>query len=125
MNDPKVLILDEATSALDYESEQVIQENMASICAGRTVFIVAHRFSTLRIVHRIITIEGGKIVEDGSIKELLRSNGPFAHLYRLQNIAHRSVGTQRDSKKETLSRENPSVKKNPVNSNPKSLSDKG
>src|ERR1700745_380293 len=63
---PRILIFDEATSALDYESEAAIQANMRRICAGRTVILIAHRLSTLRIADRIVTIEKGQIVEDGN-----------------------------------------------------------
>lgn len=85
--EPRVLILDEATSALDLESEQAIQANMAAICQGRTVIIVAHRLSAVSVAHRIVTVERGKIVEDGSPSELLRTGGRFANLYAAQNGA--------------------------------------
>ncbi|MBF0147127.1 MAG: type I secretion system permease/ATPase [Magnetococcales bacterium] len=85
VGDPRILIFDEATSALDYESERIIQENMRSICAGRTVFIIAHRLSTVRHAHRIVVMERGLIVEDGNHEALLRQNGRYAHLYRLQS----------------------------------------
>ena len=83
--DPKILIFDEATSALDYESESIIQNNMREIIAGRTVLIIAHRLSTIRSVDRIITIEKGVIVEDGTHDELMAVNGRYAHLYHLQS----------------------------------------
>jgi hypothetical protein len=73
--DPRILIFDEATSALDYESERAIQQNMKQIAAGRTVFIIAHRLSTVRTADRIITLEAGRVVEDGSHDELIHSNG--------------------------------------------------
>jgi subfamily B ATP-binding cassette protein HlyB/CyaB len=82
--DPRILILDEATSALDYESERAIQQNMREIATGRTVFIVAHRLSTVRQADRIITIERGRIVEDGTHDQLIRSNGRYAKLHYLQ-----------------------------------------
>ncbi len=88
ITNPRILIFDEATSALDYESERVIQENMRRISAGRTVFIVAHRLSTVRGADRIITIERGRIVEDGSHDELMRSNGRYAKLHFLQAGIH-------------------------------------
>jgi subfamily B ATP-binding cassette protein HlyB/CyaB len=88
--DPRILILDEATSALDYESERAIQQNMKRIAAGRTVFIVAHRLSTVRQADRIITIERGRIVEDGHHDELIRSNGRYAKLHYLQAGIHDS-----------------------------------
>jgi ATP-binding cassette, subfamily B, bacterial HlyB/CyaB len=85
---PRILIFDEATSALDYESERIIHANMRRICAGRTVFIIAHRLSTVRQVHRIITVERGRIVEDGSHDELLRVGGRYAMLHRAQIGLH-------------------------------------
>lgn len=78
---PRILIFDEATSALDYESEAVIQRNMAQICKGRTVFIIAHRLSTVRPAHRIYVVDKGEIVEDGSHDELLRLDGFYARLH--------------------------------------------
>ena len=81
---PRILIFDEATSALDYESEAAIQANMRQICAGRTVLLIAHRLSTLRDAHRIITIEKGKLVEDGTHESLLKADGRYALLWRLQ-----------------------------------------
>jgi subfamily B ATP-binding cassette protein HlyB/CyaB len=85
---PKILIFDEATSALDYESEQLIQQNMREIVEGRTALIVAHRLSTVRRANRIITIERGRIVEDGTHDELIRSGGRYAMLSRLQAGIH-------------------------------------
>jgi subfamily B ATP-binding cassette protein HlyB/CyaB len=84
VTDPRILIFDEATSALDYESERIIQDNMRRICEGRTVFVVAHRLSAVRRANRIITIEHGRIVEDGTHDELIRSNGRYANLHLLQ-----------------------------------------
>ena len=84
VNSPRILIFDEATSALDAESEEVIQQNMAQIVKGRTTFIIAHRMSALRDATRIISMEGGRIVEDGPPKELLKKNGLFKSLYDKQ-----------------------------------------
>ena len=86
LGNPRVLIFDEATSALDYESESIIQSNMRKIVEGRTVLIIAHRLSTVRLADRIITIESGRIVEDGRHDELLTSNGRYASLHRLQSV---------------------------------------
>ena len=83
--DPRILIFDEATSALDYESESIIQANMREIIAGRTVLIIAHRLSTIRSVDRIITIEKGVIVEDGTHDDLIKADGRYAYLFKLQN----------------------------------------
>jgi subfamily B ATP-binding cassette protein HlyB/CyaB len=88
VTNPRILIFDEATSALDYESEQIIQKNMRKIVEGRTALIVAHRLSTVRRANRIITIERGRIVEDGTHDELVRSGGRYAMLYRLQAGVH-------------------------------------
>jgi len=83
--DPRILIFDEATSSLDYESEAVIQHNMAQICKGRTVCIVAHRLSTVRLAHRIYVVERGEIVEQGSHEELLRMKGFYMRLQQYQD----------------------------------------
>ena len=88
VGDPRVLILDEATSALDYESERVIQENMRRIAQGRTVIIIAHRLSTVRRADRIVTLERGRLVEEGSHDELVRTGGRYANLHRLQAGLH-------------------------------------
>jgi subfamily B ATP-binding cassette protein HlyB/CyaB len=82
---PRILIFDEATSALDYESEAAIQANMRRICQNRTVILIAHRLTTLRHVARIVTIEEGRIVEDGAPDALLRAGGRYAQLWRLQS----------------------------------------
>ncbi len=85
VTNPRVLIFDEATSALDYESETAIQRNMRDICKGRTVIIIAHRLSAVRNADRIITVEAGEIVEEGTHDELLAKNGRYARLYSLQS----------------------------------------
>jgi subfamily B ATP-binding cassette protein HlyB/CyaB len=84
VTDPRILIFDEATSALDYESERVIQDNMRRIAQGRTVFIIAHRLSTVRRSNRIITIDRGRLVEDGTHDELIHKGGRYAALHRVQ-----------------------------------------
>lgn len=82
---PRILIFDEATSALDYESEAIIQRNMASICQGRTVLIIAHRLSAVRHANRIIVLEKGKIVEAGPHDTLInKPQGLYAHLWKMQ-----------------------------------------
>ncbi len=88
IGDPRILIFDEATSALDYESERVIQDNMRRIAQGRTVLIIAHRLSTVRRADRIITLERGRLVEDGNHEDLVRTNGRYANLHRLQAGLH-------------------------------------
>jgi ATP-binding cassette, subfamily B, bacterial HlyB/CyaB len=85
ISNPRVLIFDEATSALDYESEKIIQDNMRSICQGRTVLIIAHRLSAVREANRILVMDKGQIVESGSHDELLQDlHGIYTHLYQLQ-----------------------------------------
>jgi subfamily B ATP-binding cassette protein HlyB/CyaB len=88
ITEPRILIFDEATSALDYESERIIQENMGRIATGRTVFIVAHRLSTVRFANRILTLDHGRLVEDGTHDELVRKDGRYAKLYRMQSGLH-------------------------------------
>jgi len=84
IKNPRILILDEATSALDYESEAIIHQNMRYICKDRTVFIIAHRLSAVRNANRILVIDRGQIVEQGSHKELLEKNGYYARLHTHQ-----------------------------------------
>jgi subfamily B ATP-binding cassette protein HlyB/CyaB len=88
IGDPRILIFDEATSALDYESERIVQQNMAQIARGRTVFVIAHRLSALRLADRIITIERGRLIEDGTHDDLIKTGGRYATLYRLQAGLH-------------------------------------
>ncbi|WP_276903445.1 ABC transporter ATP-binding protein, partial [Frischella perrara] len=88
ITNPKLLIFDEATSALDYESEQIIQDNMSKICQGKTVFIIAHRLSTVRQANRIIVMEKGEIVEQGSHQMLLEQKGIYQKLHDLQSGSH-------------------------------------
>ncbi len=90
---PRILIFDEATSALDYESEAIIQRNMAHICKGRTVLIIAHRLSAVRHANRIIVMDKGRIVEAGPHDTLVQQpRGLYAHLWRMQDGAHPTEG---------------------------------
>lgn len=83
---PRILILDEATSALDYESEQIIQTNMRQIVKGRTVVIIAHRLNAVRDSDRIIAMENGQIVDDGTHIQLInRKDSLYGRLWRLQS----------------------------------------
>jgi subfamily B ATP-binding cassette protein HlyB/CyaB len=83
-SNPRILILDEATSALDAESEEIVQNNLHKIVEGRTVIIIAHRLSAVRRANRIITMERGRITEEGTHDTLMRANGRYASLYRKQ-----------------------------------------
>lgn len=86
LKDAPILILDEATSALDSEVEAVIQENLTRLMRGKTVLAIAHRLSTIAEMDRLIVMDKGKIIEDGSHEELLHKNGVYASLW------HRQVG---------------------------------
>jgi len=79
-----ILILDEATSALDMESEQYVQAALANLMQGRTVFVIAHRLSTVRRATRIAVIERGQITEIGTHDELMRKSGMYRRLYDMQ-----------------------------------------
>ena len=84
---PRILIFDEATSALDYESEAVIQRNMAAICRERTVIVIAHRLSSVRQAQRIVVMDKGRIVEAGPHAALLQHGGIYATLWAMQGGA--------------------------------------
>jgi subfamily B ATP-binding cassette protein HlyB/CyaB len=89
---PRILIFDEATSALDYESEAIILHNMRHICQDRTVFIIAHRLTTVRPAHRIIVIEKGELIESGTHEELVCADGLYARLYQHQDGSYSVPG---------------------------------
>jgi len=84
LRNPRVLILDEATAALDAESEQMVQLALANLMKGRTTFVVAHRLSTIRQADRIIVLNQGKIVETGAHDALVRQDGVYTQLHRMQ-----------------------------------------
>jgi ABC-type multidrug transport system fused ATPase/permease subunit len=84
LRDPRILILDEATSALDYESERLIQEALENLASGRTVLTIAHRLSTIKKADRIVVLDHGRIVEQGSYAELAAANGYFTSLLAAQ-----------------------------------------
>lgn len=81
---PSILILDEATSNLDTESEALIQKSLATLTEGRTTFVIAHRLSTIRKAHKILVIEGGRIVEEGTHDQLIASQGRYYELFTYQ-----------------------------------------
>ncbi len=85
ITNPRILVFDEATSALDFETERVIQNNMKSMCAGRTVIIIAHRLTAVRHADLIVAMDKGQIVERGNHETLLRLGGYYAHLVSLQD----------------------------------------
>ncbi len=84
LRDAPVLLLDEATSALDARSEVAVQEALARLSAGRTTLVIAHRLSTVRAAHRIVVVDRGQVVEQGTHEELLAQRGPYAELHALQ-----------------------------------------
>jgi len=86
ISDPKILIFDEATSALDYESEATIVRNMPKIVENRTAILIAHRLNSLRCCDRILVLEKGQVVEEGTHEQLLALNGHYHHLWTLQTL---------------------------------------
>jgi len=87
ITNPRILIFDEATSSLDYESERIIRQNITAIKSGRTMFMVAHRLSTVKDCDLIIALDKGKIVEMGDHEGLMAKNGYYRHLYMQQETA--------------------------------------
>ena len=87
LKDPKILILDEATSALDTITEEQIQESFTRLSRNRTTVVIAHRLATVRDADRIIVIDHGRIVEEGTHNELLAAKGAYADLYLTQRLS--------------------------------------
>ena len=84
VKDAPIVILDEATSALDNKSERVVQEALDNLMKNRTVIVIAHRLSTIQNADKIVVINDGKIVEEGTHEELLKQQGAYANLYAMQ-----------------------------------------
>jgi len=86
LRDAPILILDEPTTGLDAASERMVIEALERVAAGRTTIMIAHRLATVRLADRVIVLDGGRIVEQGTLEELLALNGRFARLYELQAL---------------------------------------
>ena len=89
--DPRILILDEATSSLDSESEQMIQDGLRRLRAGRTTFVIAHRLSTITSADQILVLEHGEVVERGTHRELIAHSGRYRELYERQHRVEDNV----------------------------------
>ncbi|CAG2176758.1 unnamed protein product, partial [Oppiella nova] len=88
IRDPEILLLDEATSALDSESEKVVQDALDEAREGRTCIVIAHRLSTIHNADKIVVVNKGKVVEEGSHHELIAKRGAYYDLYNVQSSVH-------------------------------------
>ena len=87
-----ILVLDEATASLDMKSEEQIQKEIERLASGRTTFIIAHRFSTIRMADRILVLEKGRVVADGTHEELMASSPLYRELYNKQQMVAEEEG---------------------------------
>ncbi|TIN58971.1 MAG: ABC transporter ATP-binding protein, partial [Mesorhizobium sp.] len=85
LKDAPILILDEATSALDSEAEAAIQENLYKLMQGKTVIAIAHRLSTIAAMDRLVVMDKGRVIEEGSHEELVARGGLYAQLWQRQS----------------------------------------
>jgi ABC-type multidrug transport system fused ATPase/permease subunit len=90
LRDPEILILDEATAALDAEAEREVQDALGRLMTCRTVFVIAHRLSTVARADRIVVLENGRVVEEGGHGELMRADGVFSRMQELQGVGIRT-----------------------------------
>ena len=91
LKNPRILILDEATSALDTESERIVQEALDRLMVGRTSFVIAHRLSTIQNAAKIIVLDKGSIVEEGTHQQLMAKHGLYAHLHDIQFMENQTA----------------------------------
>ena len=87
LRNPKILILDEATSSLDYESERLVQDALKRLAEGRTVITIAHRLSTVRAADRVVVLQDGRIIEEGTFESLANRGGYFSDLLSAQGLS--------------------------------------
>ena len=85
MRNPQILLLDEATSALDSEVEAAIQDNLVNLMEGKTAIVIAHRLSTIAAMDRLVVLDGGKIIEQGTHAQLIALDGQYASLWARQS----------------------------------------
>ena len=90
LKNPGILIFDEATAAVDSETEEMIQKAIDNLISGRTTFMIAHRLSTLRKANRILVVDKGRIIENGSHDELMAKKGKYYKLIKIQSLNSRS-----------------------------------
>jgi ATP-binding cassette subfamily B protein len=86
LKEPSILIFDEATAAVDSETEHLIQDAIDKLIEGKTTLMIAHRLSTLKRANRIIVVDGGKIIENGSPEELMAKKGKYYKLVQIQSM---------------------------------------
>ena len=84
VQNPRIIVLDEATSSVDTETEELIQAAIEKLMKGRTAIVIAHRLSTIQKANKIIVVDKGHLVEQGTHEELLQKEGTYANLYRMQ-----------------------------------------
>lgn len=90
VRNPQLFVLDEATSSIDTETEKIIQDAISRVLEGRTSFVIAHRLSTVRNADRILVIRDGRVIEDGTHRELIKARGYYYSLYSNQFMDEKS-----------------------------------
>ncbi|MFQ6076595.1 MAG: ABC transporter ATP-binding protein, partial [Candidatus Bathyarchaeia archaeon] len=97
LRDPRILILDDSTSSVDVETELEIRKAIRALLEGRTTFIITQRLSTIRDADRIVVLEDGRVVEEGSHEQLLARGGVYARIYETQLAPQEEVSAQEAS----------------------------